>query len=331
MIDFVAVLAQSDSESLLDAPLTGGDWIKAGIVLVGTLVLAAVVSRLLRRIVARGIGQGFAAILTSRFIAYAVFLIGLSYALTVLGVRVGPLLGALGLGGLVLALALQGVVGNFVSSVILQTRRPYTVGDTVLLDGHIGLVEDIDSRTTQIRGLDGTHIRIPNANVAGATIVNLTRNPVRRSSLAVGVAYETDLQQATEAIYAALKRVPRVLPDPAPTVNLDDFGNSSIGFNVLYWHASDVPTELAARHDLVLAIHREFAAESITIAFPQVVVWSGRDRPDRLYSGSVGDVRAPYPGLDQPESEQERRGPQWRLGGRRTSSRRSSGASAEDE
>ena len=331
MIDLVAVLAQSDSESLLDAPLTSGDWIKAGIVLVGTVVLAAAVSRLLRRIVARGIGQGFAAILTSRFIAYAVFLIGLSYALTVLGVRVGPLLGALGLGGLVLALALQGVVGNFVSSVILQTRRPYTVGDTVLLDGHIGLVEDIDSRTTQIRGLDGTHIRIPNANVAGATIVNLTRNPVRRSSLAVGVAYETDLQQATEAIYAALKRVPRVLPDPAPTVNLDDFGNSSIGFNVLYWHASDVSTELAARHDLVLAIHREFAAESITIAFPQVVVWSGRDRPDRLYSGSVDEVRAPYPGLDQPESEQERRGPQWRLGGRRTSSRRSSGASAEDE
>ena len=328
---FTGVLAQSDSESLLDAPLTSGDWIKAGIVLVGTMVLAAAVSRLLRRIVARGIGQGFAAILTSRFIAYAVFLIGLSYALTVLGVRVGPLLGALGLGGLVLALALQGVVGNFVSSVILQTRRPYTVGDTVLLDGHIGLVEDIDSRTTQIRGLDGTHIRIPNANVAGATIVNLTRNPVRRSSLAVGVAYETDLQQATEAIYAALKRVPRVLPDPAPTVNLDDFGNSSIGFNVLYWHASDVPTELAARHDLVLAIHREFTAESITIAFPQVVVWSGRDRPDRLYSGSVDEVRAPYPGLDQPESEQARRGPQWRLGGRRTSSRRSSGASAEDE
>ena len=324
MVRLIAVLAQTDSESLLDAPLTGADWIKAGIVLVGTLALAAAVSRILRRIVTRGIGQGFAAILTSRFIGYAVFLIGLSYALTVLGVRVGPLLGALGLGGLVLALALQGVVGNFVSSVILQTRRPYTVGDTVVLDGHIGVVEDIDSRTTQVRGLDGTHIRIPNANVAGATIVNLTREPVRRSSLAVGVAYDTDLQQATEAIYAALERVPRVLPDPAPTVNLDGFGDSSIGFNVLYWHASDVPTELAARHDLVLAIHQAFAAESITIAFPQVVVWSGQQRPDRLYGGEVGEVRGPYPGLDQPESEQERRGPQWRLPGRRAADRRSS-------
>ena len=206
------------------------------------------------------------------------FIVGLSYALTVLGVRVAPLLGALGLGGLVLALALQPVVGNFVSSVILQTRRPYTVGDTVELEGCIGVVEDIDSRTTQIRSLDGTHVRIPNGNVVGATIVNLTRQPVRRSSLAVGVAYDTDLQQATDVIYDALARVPRVLTEPEPSVNLDGFGDSSIGFSVLYWHASDVPSELAARHDLVVAIHQAFAASSITIAFPQVVVWSGEPK-----------------------------------------------------
>ena len=319
MTRFVALLAQSDGNSLLDDPLTHADWIKAGIILVCTMVLAVAVSKILRRVVARGIGHGFAAILTSRFLGYAVFIVGLSYALTVLGVRVGPLLGALGLGGLVLALALQGVVGNFVSSLILQTRRPYTVGDTVNLDGHLGVVEDIDSRTTQIRGLDGTHIRIPNANVAGATIVNLTREPVRRSSLLVGVAYDTDLQQATDAIYAAVERVPRVVVEPKPAVNLEGFGDSSIGFNVLYWHASDVPSELATRHDLVLAIHREFAACSITIAFPQVTVWSGQQRPDRLYGGEVGDVRAAYPGLDQPESDQERRSPQWRLPGRRRS------------
>lgn len=319
MIRFVGVLAQSETDALLEDALTHTEWIQAGIVLVCTLVLAVAVSKLLRRAVARGIGHGFAAILTSRFLGYAVFIVGLSYALTVLGVRVGPLLGALGLGGLVLALALQGVVGNFVSSLILQTRRPYTVGDTVELDGHLGVVEDIDSRTTQIRGLDGTHIRIPNANVAGATIVNLTREPVRRSSLVVGVAYDTDLQQATDAIYDALARVPRVMVEPEPAVNLEGFGDSSIGFDVLYWHASDVPTELAARHDLVLAIHREFAACSITIAFPQVTVWSGQQRPDRLYGGEVGEVRASYPGLDRPESEQERRGPQWRLPSRRRS------------
>ncbi len=316
---FVAVLAQSDSAALLDDPLTGGDWIRAGAVLIGSAMLAVVVSRVLRRVVSRGLGAGFAAIITGRLMAYAVFLVGLSYALTSLGVRVGPLFGALGLGGLVLALALQGVVGNFVSSLILQTRRPFTVGDTVELEGRIGVVEDIDSRTTQIRGLDGTHIRVPNANVVDATIVNLTREPVRRSSLAVGVAYDTDLQLATEVIYQALERVPRVLSDPEPWVNLDGFGDSSIGFTVLYWHASDVPSELSARHDLVVAIHQAFAAESITIAFPQVVVWSGQAKPDQLYEGSVGVVHRPDVDLEQPEADKERRIAQWRLRGLRRS------------
>ena len=316
---FVAVLAQSDSAALLDDALTGGDWIRAGAVLIGSAMLAVVVSRVLRRVVSRGLGAGFAAIITGRLMAYAVFLVGLSYALTSLGVRVGPLLGALGLGGLVLALALQGVVGNFVSSLILQARRPFTVGDTVELEGRIGVVEDIDSRTTQIRGLDGTHIRVPNANVVDTTIVNLTREPVRRSSLAVGVAYDTDLQLATEVIYQALERVPRVLSDPEPWVNLDGFGDSSIGFTVLYWHASDVPSELSARHDLVVAIHQAFAAESITIAFPQVVVWSGQAKPDQLYEGSVGVVHRPDVDLEQPEADKERRMPQWRLRGLRRS------------
>ncbi|MCY4664776.1 MAG: hypothetical protein OXC00_08930, partial [Acidimicrobiaceae bacterium] len=100
MVWFAGVLAQTDSETLLDNPLTHTDWIKAGIVLVCTVVFAVTVSKLLRRAVSRGIGHGFASILTSRFSGYAVFIIGLSYALTVLGVRVGPLLGALGLGGL---------------------------------------------------------------------------------------------------------------------------------------------------------------------------------------------------------------------------------------
>ena len=177
-------------------------------------------------------------------------------------------------------------------------------------------MEDIDSRTTQIRALDGTHVRIPNANVVGATIVNLTREPVRRSSLAVGVAYDTDLEQATDAIYGALVRVPRVLTEPEPAVYRDGFGDSSIGFSVLYWHASDVPSELAARRDLVVAIHQAFAASSITIAFPQMVVWSGEQKLDRLYGGQVGEVCTSYPGLAESRAYRDRRATSWRLPGR---------------
>ena len=115
-----------------------------------------------------------------------------------------------------------------------------------------------------LKGLDGTSIRIPNSNVVSAAIVNLTREPARRSALEVGVAYDTDLQFATQTIQEALTRVPRVLAEPLPAVTVNGFGDSSIGITVLYWHASDIPAELAARHDLVIAIHQAFAAAGIT-------------------------------------------------------------------
>ncbi len=79
MMLFAPILAQAENEALLDNPLSHTDWIKAGIVLVATLVLAVTVSKILRRTVSRGIGHGFAAILTSRFLGYAVFIVGLSY------------------------------------------------------------------------------------------------------------------------------------------------------------------------------------------------------------------------------------------------------------
>ncbi len=307
----VLLPSQSDDDVLSDETLTETDWLLAGGILIVTILLAVVVSRVLRRVITSGIGHGFAAILTARLIGYVIFLVGLTYALTTLGVRIGPLLGALGLGGLVLALAMQPVVANFVSSVVLQARRPFTIGDTVDIGGTVGVVSDIDSRTTLLRGLDGTHIRLPNSEVTSKVIINLTREPSRRSSLEVGVAYDTDLVRASAALSDAIGRVPRVLATPPPSVNLESFGDSSIGFNILYWHRSDVASELATRHDLVIAIHQAFAHEGITIAFPQMVVWSGSEAGDGLYADRPARVKTSYPGLTEVDHDRKRR-PQWR-------------------
>ena len=129
------------------------------------IVVAVIANRIARSIGERTIGPGFASLLIARSIGYVVVLVGFIYALGGLGVRIGPLLGALGLGGLVLALALQGVVENFFGALILQSRRPFTIGDNVELDEHVGVVKDIDSRTVVMRGLDGTWIRVPNSKV----------------------------------------------------------------------------------------------------------------------------------------------------------------------
>jgi small-conductance mechanosensitive channel len=194
------------------------------------------------------------------------------------------------LGGLVLALALQKVVENFAGSIILQARRPFTIGDTVRLGDHLGVVADIDSRTTVVRGLDGTHIRIPNSEVLLSPIINLTREADRRSELVVGVAYDTDLDRATDVLRQAVGRVTRIRSAPAPHVLLRQFASSSIEFTIYYWHASDVPSELATRHDLMLAIHHAFANTGITIAFPQVVVWPGHDAVRDPYGREPGEI-----------------------------------------
>ena len=301
-----SLVEKQAGEALRDGSLTGSDWIEAAAILSASLVLAVVISRVLRRVISHGIGDGFASIVMARLASYVVFLIGLFYGLTTLGIRVGPLLGALGFGGLVVALALQGVVENFVSSIILQARRPFTIGDTVELDGRIGVVADIDSRTTLLQALDGSQVRIPNSNVASETIVNLTREPARRSTLSVGVAYDTDLQSAQDVLLEAVGRVPRIRSEPHPMIIVTGFDESSIGMDILYWHASDIPTELATRSDLAVAVHQALHAHGITISFPQLVVWSGTDSSS-AYDRAPSVVDTTYPGIAATSAPGKRR------------------------
>ena len=279
MVRFVAPAA----DAITAGPLTGEDWLRAGVIVVATLVVATAAHRIARRALSRWLRTGFGALMGARLVGYVAFLLGLFYALDTLGVQVGPLLGALGLGGLVVALALQKVVENFVAGIVLQTRRPFTLGDTIRIGDEVGTVADIDSRTTVLNGLDGTVIRIPNGTVIGEIITNLTRQARRRSSLLVGVAYDTDLELATEALRRTAALVPGIAATPPPTALLTTFGGSSIDITVYYWHASDVPSELAARHELMLAIHKDFDARGISIAFPQMVVWQQPDVASPIY------------------------------------------------
>ncbi len=311
VLRFVAI---EESDAIVEGTVESTDWLRAGVTVVGALIGAIVLGRIVRALLSRWIGKDFASLFLSRLVAYVTFTLGVIYALTSLGVRLGPLLGALGLGGIVLALALQKPVENFFAGVILQTRRPFLVGDTVQLGEHLGVVTDIDSRTTVLRSLDGPTIRIPNATVTDGDIVNLTKEPVRRSRLDVGVIYSTDLDVATAALGIAISRVQRIAQEPAPLVMLSDFGDSSINFTIYYWHPSDVPSELATRHDLILAVHQNLTADGITIAFPQMVVWPGIDRDTPVYEQYSGPIRTELPGVDEREASRARRrsGAPWR-------------------
>ncbi|MDY7102830.1 MAG: mechanosensitive ion channel family protein [Actinomycetota bacterium] len=306
------LLAQTDTTEVdltevVPSGVEGEDWLHAGIVVAATIVGTVVIARLLRRLVERTLGTGFAPLIISRAAAYGVFLIGVTYALGTLGVRVGPLLGALGLGGLVLALALQALVENLVSGMFIQARRPFTIGDTVTSGDHTGVVVDVNARTTVLRTVEGVWIHVPNANVLKEPIVNLTKEALRRSELLVGVAYDSDLHEAISVTREAIGRATRVAKVPAPQVVVQEFGDSSIVLSCLYWHQADIPAEVVTRGDVALAIHEAYEDAGITIAFPQMVLWTGVERSDGgPYAdrdlGRIGPAPQDKPPVEPPSS-----------------------------
>src|SRR5918911_169522 len=99
---------------------------------------------------------------------------GVMYSLSVLGVRLGPLVGALGIGGVALAFAAQTILANFLGSIILQLRRPFRRGDQIATAGCEGTVEDVNFRTVVLRTFDGERVLVPCSQVLSNPITNHT-------------------------------------------------------------------------------------------------------------------------------------------------------------
>lgn len=151
----------------------------------------------------------------------------------------------------------------------------FTVGDTVVLDDHVGVVTEVDAKTVMLCGLDGSAIRIPRLVALDSALVNLTSESARRSELTVGVADAADLDEAAGALGAAFDRVPHIREHPKPQVLLRECGPVSTDFTMLYWHTSDAGSEPTTTHDLMRAVHHALSDAGITIAFPRLVVWPG--------------------------------------------------------
>ncbi len=204
---------------------------------------------------------------------------GAVYALDLAGVTVGPLLGALGVGGIALAFAAQDILQNLVAGILIQLRRPFRVGDQIGSLDYEGTVRDIDLRSVRLSTFDGLDVVIPSASVLGNPIVNHTRTPCRRTTLMVGVAYGSDLEQAVDLAQRAAEDVDLVQAEPAaPAAYVEEFGDSTINLAVLFWHGATIRELREARSRVAISIKRRFDEAGIEIAFPQ--------REVRLLGGS---------------------------------------------
>jgi small-conductance mechanosensitive channel len=279
----------SSAQPHLVAPhgLTLWDWLHAGLIVVVTVV----VSQVVRRITLRAFGSHStrpAARISARFAAYLIIMGGLVYALNALHVQIGPLIGALGIGGIALAFALQDILQNLVAGIILQARRPIRHGDQVEVGGYQGTVLDIDLRTVLVRTFDGLDVYLPNRVVLEGPIVNYTISPTRRLSLEVGVGYGEDLASVQRCLAGAAASVDAVSPEPAPAAWVTGFGESSFDFTVLFWYSVGQHSVREVRSAVAIAMSRALQEAGIEIPYPIRTVNVGA--PD-----GIGPLHAPHP------------------------------------
>lgn len=155
--------------------------------------------------------------------------------LSQLGVETTSFAAILAAAGLAVGLALQGSLGNFAGGVLIMIFKPIKIGDLIEAQGEIGVVKEIEIFTTKLVGLSNKEIIIPNGALSNGNIVNYSTEGTRRVDLTIGVGYDSDIKKTKEVLMKVLTSNPKVIAEPAPTVNVSELADSSINFAVRPW------------------------------------------------------------------------------------------------
>jgi potassium efflux system protein len=218
----------------------------------------------LRRQVDSGLGQS-----VTRLLHYALVLIGVLLALTILGFELTNLTiiaSALSVG---IGFGLQTIVNNFVCGLILLFERPVKVGDIIQLGDQWATIRDIGLRATTIQTFDQSDIVVPNSDLITNQVTNWTLgNRQMRLILSVGVAYGSDVPMVLKTLEECSRKHPRVLKNRDPMILFMGFGDNSLDFQVRVW-IDDIDYINVVRSELNQEIERKFRERGIEIPFPQ--------------------------------------------------------------
>jgi small conductance mechanosensitive channel len=156
-------------------------------------------------------------------------------AISQIGVETTSFIAILGAAGLAVGLALQGSLANFAGGALIMIFKPFKVGDLIEAQGEIGVVKEIQIFVTKLISPGNKLVIVPNGILSNGNIKNYTEEGKLRVDLTFGVGYDEDIKQTKEVLMNVMLNNPKVLKDPAPSVNVSELADSSVNFAVRPW------------------------------------------------------------------------------------------------
>lgn len=243
----------------------------AVLVVVAFYYLAKVLKRVFRNFLVRfSVNKALNELMASS-LQLTVILVGVFIALGILNLEktVTSLLTGAGIITFVIGFAFQDIASNFFSGILIAFKKPYQIGDVIEIEKNLGVVEEIELRSTMIRTADGQDILIPNKNILTQVVTNYTFSPFRRVQVVVGVGYESDLKLVEQVTLKALESIPERDSSQLCEVVFTDFGPSSINLSASFWINYQKQKVFAvAKHNAIIAINDAYKKHGISIPFP---------------------------------------------------------------
>jgi potassium-dependent mechanosensitive channel len=207
--------------------------------------------------------------------------------------KITIVLGALSVG---IGFGLQTIINNLVSGIILAFERPIQIGDEIVVGPNSGTVKDVGIRASKIQAYDGSEIVIPNGDLLSQSLINWTlSDKKRRIELIIGVGYSSDMKVVQTILMDILTRN-RIMKNPGPKVYMQNFGESSVDFRLLFW-VETMEIWIEMRAEVMAAIFDAFSENGVEIPFPKrdLYIKSIPDPWEEKISGPNQDPTPPPP------------------------------------
>ena len=232
-----------------------------------SLYVARIASNILRRVLRRQKAPEGVTHLLGELILWTVIALGAITALQRF-FNVTAFLAGLGIIGFTIGFALQDVMKNLVSGIILLIQQPFHVGEVIGSTGFDGTVQQVDLRTTQMETTDGRIVILPNANILTNPIINYTRARRLRVDLHLSLPFTTDPHAAQQLVIDAIQSVPGFVSEPAPVVVFNNLTSSAMELTANFWIDTAQNKIVHAKDTALLKIVSEFGKQGIEIPHP---------------------------------------------------------------